>query len=255
MDKTKVKAPILLRIALAFFTLLFILSTSALFYFRFYLVSDVQLPSYISILADSMRGGLGFVYYVLIPLLVVLGVTFWYLIAKGIRKERLLFELEHTVPEEDDDTMRVVPFQDSVAKSTLCGVNSEIASEVTTQTVKSPIVPTKQSKCVHEAGECETSCEKTDMSLQFAPNYVLQNDISSISELKAMIAKSKSPEISICPNDDLSNLSEKDKEQLQKMNSLDRDKIFNQIKQHNELLDTKEKVLPVVPKHTYKVIK
>ncbi|MFZ2539426.1 MAG: hypothetical protein WAX04_11060 [Oscillospiraceae bacterium] len=253
MDKNKVKAPILIKIALAFFTLLFFLSATSLFYFKFYLGNDAVIPPYIRFFADTMRGSMGYFYYTAVPALIVISLVLWAVIAKAYRKEKMLNELEHTIPVEDNDIMRSVPFQDIVSKSDNDFKNHDLRHEVSTQTLKSPIVPTQKVPCVHQAKETQTEVG-TDVCLEFAPKYVLQNEISSISELKEIIAKGKIPEISICTNDDLSSLSDDHREQMKRINSLDTNKIFAKIKQNNIELDLNDQEEKLAPKLTYRVV-
>ncbi len=253
MDKNKVKAPILLQIALAFFTLLFFLSVFSLLYFRFYLGSGAVISPYIKLFFDIARGSMGYIYYTVIPAMIVLILIVWTVLAKAHRSEKVRNVLEHTVFDEDENTMRALPFQDIVSRGDSGFKNHHLRYEVSTQTVKSPIVPTKKAPLVHKADEVSAEVE-ADVSLQFAPSYVLQSEISSISELKEIIAKGKNPEVSICSNGDLSSLSDGNKEQIKKINSLDANKIFAQIKQNNITLDLNGQVEKHVPKHKFRVL-
>ena len=234
MDKRNAKVPIMLKIAVGFFAFVFIGAVASLIYFRVYLSQDVVASS--NGFISSIVGEFGLLYYGLIPFLALASVVIWYLIVKSFCKHRKLSELASPKPVQEQPMMRDVPFQDSVIQHTKPSSNDKIIDEMPIQTGQSPLVSMANADTIPTVVSNQTPREKIGVPQQFAPKYMLEDYVSTISELKKVIAKSKLPEIILLPNQ-TAQLSDVDQARVVKLKSFNHNKTFNSIKLHQVGLD------------------
>lgn len=230
MDQHKVKAPILLKIAVIFFTTVFIFSTATFLYLQFFWGEEVVIPASIHFLTDAMRGENGSFYFVIIPAIVAVCFIAWIILVKASRRERLLCELEQTVPSVGDIPMKSGPFQEVGIKGKFAPQRHPALEEVVTQTVQSPIVAVPHAASASPVKAIQPTKETRQ---EFTPSYLNQTEISTIRELKEQLAKEKLPIVSIFRGGNLSELSEGDKRRLEKIHEVNADRIFADIKQRN----------------------
>lgn len=143
------------------------------------------------------------------------------------------------------------PFQAIVTKKDSDFVNRDLLREISMETLKSPIIKNVKASLTLNEGEVELQQQQqqqqeetiTDEEIsEFAPKYILENDISSMSELKEMIARKKPPKISFIINNDFSRISQTERKNLDKIMSLDTKKIIGAIKKNIENIDSVDRL-------------